>query len=556
MAHNQSRFAGASGSRGTALGAFFDWATAGQGAPPSRDFYDSSNTSSSGSQYDRGRRNYDQDYGASRPYGPSRSYDYHRRSPPPYRGRPRPHHQAAPYHARRAASRSRSPDYSHRRQSHPRRGNPNARPYDRRGDEERLRMAALQSRPKTPPQPRVNVEKWVRTVFPPDINKADLDGNGHPICPIEVNSEDDDDYGSDSEIPKISSGWRTTEAMRQADAVAHEQQGRLYKRHVVAASPAIGRWAGKTLETADEAANLLRWVGRTEPSAFHFLHCERRQNAASEQYWLASTGRRKGPSRFEVPAAYDADGAHRADQDLYTYLGTALLGDDTTVVILPEHPVETSPGCSGSHTKLREVGRAYDAMEHRLWPHGLRINEDQYAPSTVLFATAYRNDVSAWYTVNALAPRRNRVGTSVDRAKFMEVLIRVLSVAGTYNRIAQTGEYVLANRSLEHYPFLAANITMSHVVAWLIQHGIARDGDGIKTLESFARSRRNWKENKDCPSATTFEHGGIPHHEKEMLALALGTDFDHWRDVKHAALQPNVESHYPSHPSAAMEDVQ
>jgi hypothetical protein len=54
--------------------------------------------------------------------------------------------------------------------------------------------------------------------------------------------------------------------------------------------------------------------------------------------------------------------------------------------------------------------------------------------------------------------------------------LTVLSVAGSFNRIAQLGEYAFANRALEHYPFLTGNITMSHVVAWLVQHGVARDG--------------------------------------------------------------------------------
>ncbi|KAJ7672360.1 hypothetical protein DFH06DRAFT_1319791 [Mycena polygramma] len=443
-------------------------------------------------------------------------------------------------------------------------GPPSARYDNRRDSTTSLRNIALQSRNKNPGgRGRSDVEKWVRTQFPPDRSKAEIIA-GHPQCPLELDEGDASDYGSDDDAPKLPSNWKTMELARRDDAAEHEKRGsRAYKRHTVNDPDALGLWAGATIETAEEAANLLRWVRRTEPGAFQLMHSERvrlgsdptilrsegqvyllqRQNAASEQYWLASTGRRKGPARYEMPAPFAAASGSRVDQDAYVYLGTAILGENDTVVILPEVATENSGVSSGSHTTLVDAGRMYDAMEHRLWPLGFRINETTYASSKDRHATVLRNDVMAWYTLNALAPRRNRVGTSIYRAKFIEIVIRLLSVAGTYRLIAETGEYQPANRALEHYPFLTLNITFSQVVGWLIQHGIACDGEGIVILESFARSRRNTQENEETPNRTVFEHGGSPHSGDEAAAFTMGKEF------------PNVTSAYPQRPYAAMDEA-
>jgi hypothetical protein len=398
------------------------------------------------------------------------------------------------------------------------------------------------------------------------------------VCPLEVDANDDDDYGSDSEIPFLPSSWKTMEAARCEDALEHERRGREYRRHTVPPSAELGLWAGKEIETIEDAVNLLRWIARTEPTAFHRMHCERvrlssdptilrtegqvyllqRQNEASTQYWLTTTGRRKGPKRYSVSPAWDADSGSRADEDAYVYLGTALLGDDNTVVILPERAAENADVRSGSHTKLLEAARLYNGMEHLLWPLGFRISERAYPDREKRFETVYMNDVSAWYTINALAPRRNRVGTSIHRAKFMEILIRTLSIAGTYNRVAQLGEYVFTNRPLEHYPFQTLNIDFGHVVSWLIQHGIARDGEAINTLESFARARRALTDGQDTPNVLEFRTGDTPRTQRDMLSMDLGRDFAAWATLAHAPLQDGVVSVYPrrpGHPDGMDEDT-
>ncbi|KAJ7185936.1 hypothetical protein C8R46DRAFT_1025861 [Mycena filopes] len=112
-----------------------------------------------------------------------------------------------------------------------------------------------------------------------------------------------------------------------------------------------------------------------------------------------------------------------------------------------------------------------------------------------------------------------------------------------------------ADLKQQHYPFLTANITFSHVVDWFVQHGVARDGDGIRDLESFARARHNRAAGKDDPTLRDFETGGTPHNEGEMLRLVMGSDFVTWKEVRHAALQPDVSSAYPPRPADTMEDI-
>jgi hypothetical protein len=104
--------------------------------------------------------------------------------------------------------------------------------------------------------------------------------------------------------------------MRRADAIAHEKQGHTYNRHTLTSTEAeIGLWAGAKLEIIEDTANVVCWVTRTEPTAYQFMRAETirlgsdptlsrtageiyllwKQNTAKEQYWMASTGKKKGP---------------------------------------------------------------------------------------------------------------------------------------------------------------------------------------------------------------------------------------------------------------------
>ncbi|KAJ7459188.1 hypothetical protein B0H11DRAFT_2242754 [Mycena galericulata] len=442
-------------------------------------------------------------------------------------------------------------------------GPPGARQARKTNDDDtqRLRDRAMASRKRSPPRRgRSEAARWTRTMFAPNVRDAPRDDAGHPMCPIEVNEGDADDFGSDDEAASLPDNWKTVETLRQADAVELKKLGRRYPPFVPPPADAVGVWHELSLNTVEETTNLFRWVSRTENTAYHFMRREflrlssdptiartpgeiyliQKQNVMYQRYWMRSTGFRKAP-RSVAAAPMPLD-------DRAVYLGTAMLATDETVVIVTERT--DGEAYSGTHTALAAAAARYDAMESRQWPLGFRVSEDVYP--TAKFSRVYWNDVAAWYTLNALMPRRIRVGSSIYRAVFLGLVIRLLSVAGMYNRVAEMGEYVLDTLPLEHYPFLTLNIGFSHVVAWLIQHGIARDGPEIPVLESFARSRRNRIHGRATPSMTEFESGEPPHNARDV-AMMTESDIIHWRDLTHATLQPGVQSNY-QHPIGARMD--
>ncbi|KAJ7488627.1 hypothetical protein B0H11DRAFT_1913103 [Mycena galericulata] len=419
-----------------------------------------------------------------------------------------------------------------------------------------LRQRAVESK-----RGRSYTRQWVRSIYPPDIAAAPVDAEGHPQCPLEVVEDDESDYGSDAEMPTLPANWRSEEKLRQLDSIELVRLGRHFASFKTPSEAEVGRWSGLMITTPDQAANLVRWVVRTEPSTYYFmrqqclrlgsnvtklrnegeLYLLRAQNPAAEQFWMRSTGKKKGPYNQLAPS-----GVRATDEERFAFLGSAVQGDDDTVVIITEKAA-SGDARSGTHTLLEAAAKLYDAMDTKLWPLGFRIDEMTWP--TMRICRVYFNDVLAWYTINALAPRRNRVGTSIDRAKFMELLVRLLSIGGAFNRIAQLGEYEFANLPLEHYPFLTQNIGFSHIVAWFTQHGIRHEGEDIRILESFCRSRRNFTHKTSSPTNTEFAAGSTPQNMSDVLRRG-DADIIHWRDLRHAQLQPNTESSYPQHPAA------
>ncbi|KAJ7447863.1 hypothetical protein B0H11DRAFT_1929364 [Mycena galericulata] len=498
---------------------------------------------------------------------PPRRYPDHGRAAPPrgripsWRGQPPRQQSRSPP---RRGDRGYQPRHDQLR--HDPMGPPGARAKWQREEDNTLRQLAVDSRaPRAP----VATTEWVRTTYPPPINEAPLSADGHPICPLEVDTSDADDYGSDSEAPTLPVNWRATEKIRQLDAAEHIRLGRRVRTFHVPHAEDLGLWNGLRVVSLDDTANVLRWISRTEPMAYHFMRNQcltlgsreyvtqartdgqvyllKKQNPAAEEFWLESTGKKKGPpgdyTTSPDPPATDAP----LTEHRFTALSNAAQGDDDTTVIVSEAPM---PGevYSGTHTRLDAAARLYDEMETKYWPFGFRIDENTW-PSTRR-AAVYLNDVLAWYTINALAPRRNRTSTSIDRARFMELLVRGLSVAGMYYRFAQIGDYASDVLPFEHYPFLAQNMSFSHVVAWLVQHGIHRDSNDVKILESFCRSRCNATHKSDSPCTTEFTQGSPPLNERDMLSYGAA-EIIPWADLCHAPLQPNVTSGYPAHPAAA-----
>ncbi|KAK6984040.1 hypothetical protein R3P38DRAFT_3232857 [Favolaschia claudopus] len=488
------------------------------------------------------------------------------RSPPPRRG------YSPSDHASTSRSRGSSTRYSESRRNSvsppPRTRSPSPPPMrnkkkkDRKNRNagrgidvaaQRLRDAALRTK-----------QKWVRRVFPPSIADATKDPDGHPCCPLETDEDDPDDYGSDTEDPVLPSNWVAAENQRRAEAGMANPES--YGATRPSPPPEAGEIAG--VRTREQAANVLRWVRRTESSAYAFLmhHCAMLENfpatprtagdicllagvgRAKGVYWERSTGRRFPPRGPAKPnAALDNDVLMDPE---HIYVGCAELGEDTTTVITAEREDTSGSLESGTHLNLREAIQRYEGMPARDWPLGVRVDETNFANLADEYASPLPADVRAWHTICALAPRRGRTTSSYHRAQFMDALLRVLSIRGTYHRIAHFGQYPDADLPLEHYPFLCNNITESLVVAWLIQHGIRKDGEAIRTLEDFARARRNLREGFNVVKVDSFVGGGWPRSSAEMLALPQDKVMD-WGVLTHAALQPGIRSEYPQAPAAS-----
>ncbi|KAJ7763858.1 hypothetical protein B0H16DRAFT_1455106 [Mycena metata] len=519
--------------------------------------------------------------GYGRAYGPPPRFDHHARSPPQY-GRqdssprrhsasPPPRRQPTSSYLRRSTPstshtssrqspsprrrRSPSPQRIHDHRGRGRGGRGRTRQSDKEG---RLRRNAL----------RTKHGPWIRTVHPPDINIAERDSDGHPICPLERKAGDPDDFGSDNEVVVLPPNWNAKESLRRTEALQTEC---VKASERLVPSGEAGLWRNLSVTTVHQAENILCWVRRMEPTALafmtHLAHvlrsnptilrtaCEiyllSKESAARATYWTLTMGDNKPPKAVPL----ERETSTNFDNSTKVYLGFATLGDDNTIVLIAERGGKGSVQ-SGTHLKMNVAISQYEQIPAKDWPLGLRISATQFAMTLVYdYASPYPPDVAVWYTINALSPRRTRKGTLIQRHNFFELLMRILLVAGTFFRITNLGGYRDADLPLEHYPFRTNNITASLVVSWLIQHGIRKDGDAIRYMEDFAHARRNLHEGENNPTAIiTYKLGDWPHNAEEMLALSEGK-VTKWADLQHAMLQEHVTTNYPAHPADAMEDV-
>jgi hypothetical protein len=343
-----------------------------------------------------------------------------------------------------------------------------------------------------------------------------------------------------------------------------------------ASAAMMGPWFGLTFTLIAHAINLMRWVRhgcrlsyqtlcyvtqrvgsdltilRTDGELHLLLH----QVRACGDFWFAVTGNRVAPSRSsalrkpllaDVPAQEEQDVA-MPDGVLSTlaYLGTAP-PDDTgnTHVWLAECVVQGATPLPGVVTLLGNVSALYEKMATRLWPIGMRVNRDAYPDAE--WCRPWAPDVTAWWTINSLSPRREKGGTSIHRARFLDALIKILSIAGTFSSVVTAGGYTTAALALEHYPFCCLNVTASQVVAWLVQHGIAPGSSAILVLESFGRARRNRTDGGADPAGCEFT--SFPMNEAEMRKI--GQDgITPWGALEHGPLRDGVTSSYPRSPGA------
>ncbi|KAJ7233737.1 hypothetical protein B0H12DRAFT_1076528 [Mycena haematopus] len=427
---------------------------------------------------------------------------------------------------------------------------------DMNDDTSRLRQKALSSRPV-----------WTRTVFPPDISTATRGPNHHPMFPRNEGSIDDflDD---DEDKPRLPDGWQEAERARCHRALTKQAAGTVYPKGHDDQPESTGVWRGLSLSTIQEAVNALRWVKHGEAGAYQWMrhwhvflsndltaprtpgqiYMLSKQNNAGATYRYITTGSKRAEWRLqgalraprirttgklEDPPVVQASTSTSQDDtpdvpmpdgdvdmvidDAPVRLGQAPAPVDQTFAPLTER--DDTEEHSATHTGWATAAAKYEAMSPAHWPHGMRVSETAFAPLEAgTHATPHIDNVAAWFTFNALFPRRPRTGPSIERAKFAEIAIRVFSVQGAFKRIVELGQYPTASIPFEHYPFATANIGWSQVVTWFTQHGIAPDTKDAAALESFARARRNVTMLRSDPTLEDFD-GDKPRNSSDVAEL-------------------------------------
>ncbi|KAK7017642.1 hypothetical protein R3P38DRAFT_2784553 [Favolaschia claudopus] len=525
----------------------FDYADAyGQGRrrsrSPSRHHGNGRSSTSTSVSGDSGRR-YMERSRSPRRYSPTRrsispprATPAPRRSPPPHRDTP-----ARNRGGRRWTPMARRPAEQH--------------PAPPRASEARLRAIALGKAPAP----------FRRKIFPPPIDTAPVDPEGYPLCPIERVAGDANDFGSDSERPNVPLNWAHLERVRRNEVTSANPDAYALGRPPTPEEAGI--WRNFPIVTPDQAHNLLRWVRRTEPTAYAYMvflcatltNLPALERTAGETYlltkcgpakglyWKLSTGSRRIPRVAAPRNMYDD--VEMGESRIY--VGDAVLPTtpDTTSVITAER---TDAGSAelGASMDIEEAMRKYEAMPCRDWPLGVRTSDTEF-PNYAANERAHpiRADVRAWWTLQSVCPVRVRDGSSFQRATFFEICMRVLSVGGAFKRIAELGGYPAAALPLEHYPFHCNNITISHVVSWIIQHGIATTGEAIASLEGFARARRNYREGHKSVVVSEYRGGGWPQKAADVEALTAA-DVTPWAALTHAPVFPGASTSYPQQPGA------
>ncbi|KAJ6492714.1 hypothetical protein C8R47DRAFT_1214030 [Mycena vitilis] len=533
------------------------------------------------------------DYRDSR-YGgrsPPRRHSPRRRSPSPVR---RSYDKPGRYYggARPGGYRGRGSGRGGARGGHPRRED---RQRPRREDdyarEQDLRRAAIDSRTAT----------WQRTIFPPDASMATRDRAGHPLFP-DVEDGEDDELRSALEEVKPPAQYEGREKERHEKALLDERNGHIFRK--VTDTPSLertGLWTtAGPITTHAQAVNLMRWVHHGDPTAMEFLRRTvtrlgtdptlprtigevttlQYQNQAMARYNATVNGEREpvpkltnaghaptvthgahqavpgaGPPRpydamdedDPMPADTDASHTQVPDEGPAVFLGCARRATmDTTIVHLPEHPHTDTMARHGTMASIARAVRWYGNVPTSHWPLGLRTSPSELPTTTS--ASPWPHDVGAWFTLNALSPKRGE--SSVDRSAFLKIAIRILSVKGFFDKYATLAGYLLNDLPLEHFPFPGVNVSFAHVIAWLMQHGIDKGSEALLALESFACARRRHAAGETEDLQTSLFNDDWPHCPNDADNIVLRPE-DLWTGLQFGSPRPGETTDFPSHPAGA-----
>ncbi|KAJ7709324.1 hypothetical protein B0H16DRAFT_1480949 [Mycena metata] len=424
----------------------------------------------------------------------------------------------------------------------------------------------------------ISAGPWTQTVFPPNIEDAQVSDHGHPIFPSDAHDAEGG-FLSDGEEPSLPDAWVAKEHTRRAKTLQKQVNGTQYVSRHPEQPLSTGVWRGLRLDTVWEAANILKWVAHTEPGAYHWMHhwlvllagdttiartagqvyLLAHQSNATNEYRAITTGSARAPRKQHLdhrpwlPPSSKAtpeppDNSRslsmdpKPDDDIFMVDAKAMVRlaevdapEDVTTTPLTETESNKSAQ-SATHTTFGEAMKLYEEMDTLYWLLGFRVSELLFARiGRAVRARPHCPDVASWFTANGLFPERPNMGTSVERAKFAEIAWRILCVEGVYTRMAVLREYEYKALPLEHYPFATANINGSHVVAYA----------ALAALESFARARRNTSQNRSDPTLREF-YGPQPRCPADAARI-IADNVIHWSELCHVP-RAGVVTNYPEFP--------
>ncbi|KAF8178815.1 hypothetical protein K438DRAFT_1769273 [Mycena galopus ATCC 62051] len=429
--------------------------------------------------------------------------------------------------------------------------------------EEQLRRAALGTIASRAGSPRV--------LTPRAAEQAVKTKRGHPVFPPHLASEEDDRLGADAGIC-CPTRYAENESTRHSQATATELTTPIPRTSMELTSERMGVWANALpVTTFDEAVNLCRWVHHGDAHAMAYLKWTitglrdpaiRRSigGVTLLQYQSQVIGRYKGvvegaqvprskvtnvghapgtgfplhdgPSASDigtitpriagdedVPMPRPLNGPTQEDTAPRACLGVAALNSDVrTCVHIPESPAKDRPGRDMASATMPEAIRWYREVPAAHWPIGMRPAPASTAPRPA--------DISAWLTLNALAPARGEL-TALDRNRFLWKAVLIFSISGYFDHYVTIGQYPPDDLPLEHYPFETTTLRWSHVVSWITQHGILRGSAAVLALESFACSCCNLFLHNTDLECQRFDNEW-PQSAEDVELTTLGTDDIPW----------------------------
>ncbi|KAJ7093008.1 hypothetical protein B0H15DRAFT_799442 [Mycena belliarum] len=376
---------------------------------------------------------------------------------------------------------------------------------------------------------------------PPDVTIAARDENGQPILPSVAVDDDVSDYGGSSDEDEEDELRNLKKFRTREDMRLQENASRGTAPPVPMMPPPLeaGLWAELSFATVVAARNLTRWMTGGCPRArAMYMYLMRyyganpgarrsdgiqylmRDQQRAEAGWLLATtgdstplsrrGDRRGPSRNQRRRAK----ARRAP--------------------LPTTPVE---GRLGPELSLDDVVRDMVGRPPKSWAQAVRLeNGDWASPETPAGARPLEADVLASRFFQFIAPVRGAV-TSIDRARFMELVLVGLSLPGLFERLVMRGGWVYSAMALEHFPFDAANLTMSQALAWVYQHGIMPATPELRMLQGYATAWRNMRD--ASPDPTALEFRAAPRNIFDVLSWP-DSQITSWRDLHYGPVRQGI----------------